>query len=164
MRAAANRDFRDANPFVNTFFCSSCGLCELYSCPQGLAPRSLMAEYKAGLRKAGVKPPADILPAPVRESREYRKAPEERLEARLGLSAYDREAPIEDEVKKVNVVAIPLSQHIGAPAEPVVSVGDAVERGQVIAAAAKGLSVPIHASVSGRVTGVGGGVITLTVS
>ena len=33
MRAAANRDFRDANPFVNTFFCSSCGLCELYSCP-----------------------------------------------------------------------------------------------------------------------------------
>ena len=164
MRAAANRDFRDANPFVNTFFCSSCGLCELYSCPQGLAPRSLMAEYKAGLRKAGVKPPADILPAPVRESREYRKAPEERLEARLGLSAYDREAPIEDEGNKVNVVAIPLSQHIGAPAEPVVSVGDAVERGQVIAAAAKGLSVPIHASVSGRVTGVGGGVITLTVS
>lgn len=51
-----------------------------------------MAEYKTGLRKAGLKPPADVLPAPVRESREYRKAPEERLEARLGLSAYDREA------------------------------------------------------------------------
>ena len=45
-----------------------------------------------------------------------------------------------------------------------VSVGDAVERGQIIAAAAKGLSVPIHASVSGKVTKVGGGEITLTVS
>ena len=63
-----------------------------------------------------------------------------------------------------DVVNVPLSQHIGAPAEPVVSVGDAVERGQIIAAAAKGLSVPIHASVSGKVTKVGGGEITLTVS
>lgn len=74
-----------------------------------------MAEYKAGLRNAGVKPPAGVIPAPVKESREYRKAPEERLEARLGLSAYDREAPIDDEVKKVNTVTILLSQHIGRP-------------------------------------------------
>lgn len=151
MRAAANRDFRDANPFVNTYFCSSCGLCELYSCPQGLSPRSLMAEYKAGLRNAGVKPPAGVIPAPVKESREYRKVPEERLEARLGLSAYDREAPIDDEVKKVNTVTILLSQHIGAPARPVVSEGDMVARGQMIASAADGLSVPIHASISGKV-------------
>ena len=151
MRAAANRDFRDANPFVNTYFCSSCGLCELYSCPQGLSPRSLMAEYKAGLRNAGVKPPAGVIPAPVKASREYSKVPQERLEARLGLSAYDREAPIDDEVKKVNTVTILLSQHIGAPARPVVSEGDMVARGQMIASAADGLSVPIHASISGKV-------------
>ena len=36
MRAAANRDFRDLEPFLDTMFCCSCGLCELYSCPQGL--------------------------------------------------------------------------------------------------------------------------------
>lgn len=57
MRAAANRDFQSVSPFIDTMFCSSCGLCELYSCPQGLSPRSIMAEYKAGLRKAGIKPP-----------------------------------------------------------------------------------------------------------
>ena len=154
MRAAANRDFRDANPFVNTFFCSSCGLCELYSCPQGLAPRSLMAEYKTGLRKAGLKPPADVLPAPVRESREYRKVPEERLMARLGLTRYDKDAPLKEELVQVKKVRILLSQHIGAPAQAVVKAGDEVTRGQMIAQPAQGLSVGIHASVSGKVTEV----------
>ena len=57
MRSAANKDFQDTNVFLNTFFCSSCGLCENFSCPQGLAPRSLIADYKLGLRKAGVKVP-----------------------------------------------------------------------------------------------------------
>ena len=72
MRSAANKDFQDTNVFLNTFFCSSCGLCENFSCPQGLSPRSLIADYKLGLRKAGVKPPADVKPAPVKKSREYR--------------------------------------------------------------------------------------------
>ena len=49
MRAAANRDFQDMNPFLNTFFCSGCGLCELYSCPQGLQPRTRITNYKNGL-------------------------------------------------------------------------------------------------------------------
>lgn len=152
MRSAANRDFRDANPYINTLFCSSCGLCELYSCPQGLSPRSLMAEYKTGLRKAGVKVPGDVCAAPVKESRQYRKAPEERLTARLGLSDYDREAPLREEIPSVKKVRILMSQHIGTPAKPAVKPGDRVERGQIIATAAEGLSVPVHASVSGCVT------------
>ena len=161
MRAAANRDFRDANPFLNTFFCSSCGLCELYSCPQGLSPRSLMAEYKAGLRRAGVKAPADVIPAPVRLSREYRKAPEERLEARLGLSRYDADAPLQDGLLAAKTVKILLSQHIGAPAIPAVKEGDRVEKGQLIGTAAEGLSVPVHASVSGTVQKTEQGAIIL---
>ncbi len=49
-------------------------------------------------------------------------------------------------------IILPLSQHIGAPAIPVVRKGQAVERGQLIAEAAENaLSVPIHASVSGVV-------------
>lgn len=47
-----------------------------------------------------------------------------------------------------------LSQHIGAPAVPVVREGDLVEKGQMIAEPAQGLSVAIHASVSGRVVEV----------
>lgn len=167
MRAAANRDFSDTNPYINTLFCSSCGLCETYSCPQGLSPRTLMGIYKGGLRKAGVKAP-QVEAAPVSSSREYRRAPEERLEARLGLTAYDVPAPLEalymekirNEEKSV-AVNIPLSQHIGAPALPTVKPGESVKAGQLIAEAAQGLSVPVHASVNGKITAVENGCITI---
>ena len=51
-------------------------------------------------------------------------------------------------------VVIPMSQHIGAPANPVVKVGDYVKVGQVIGEAAGFISAPVHASVSGTVTAV----------
>ena len=156
MRSAANKDFQDTNVFLNTMFCSSCGLCENYSCPQGLSPRSLIADYKAGLRKAGVKVPQGIVPAPVKESREYRKVPEERLAARLGLAKYDKDAPLQpdDWWKKdslIHKVKILLNQHIGAPAVSVVERGASVKRGDCIARPGAGLSVGIHASLDGVV-------------
>ena len=50
---------------------------------------------------------------------------------------------------------IKMSQHIGAPAVPVVKVGDSVMAGQVIGQAAEGkLSVCIHASINGKVAEV----------
>lgn len=154
MRAATCKDIQDPNIFVNTLFCSSCGLCELYSCFQNLSPRSLMAEYKAGLRAAGMRPPQGVIPKPVGPEREYRKVPMERLMARLDLTKYDKEAPLNDDVVDMKKVRIMLSQHIGAPAKAVVSVGDVVERGQMIAEPSNGLSVAIHASISGKVTEV----------
>ena len=52
-------------------------------------------------------------------------------------------------------VAIPLSQHAGAPAQPVVEPGQEVKRGTLIAKAAGAVSANIHASIAGRVTAVG---------
>ncbi|MCD8230591.1 MAG: 4Fe-4S dicluster domain-containing protein [Clostridiales bacterium] len=153
MRAAANRDFRDLEPFLDTMFCSSCGLCEMYSCPQGLKPRSMIAEYKNGLRKAGVRPP-ERTAKPVKEAREYRRVPENRLLGRLGLQKYDVEALLDDQVRTGRKVKIMLSQHIGAPAKADVAKGASVRAGQVIAAAADGLSVNIHTPLSGIVTEV----------
>ena len=49
-------------------------------------------------------------------------------------------------------VCIPFRQHIGKSASPVRSVGDAVEKGDLLAAAADGISANIHASISGVVT------------
>lgn len=49
---------------------------------------------------------------------------------------------------------IPAAQHIGAPAEICVAVGDLVKKGQVIAEAKGFVSVPIHASSSGEVIAV----------
>ena len=51
-------------------------------------------------------------------------------------------------------VVIPMSQHSGKPAEPVVKVGDAVKVGQLIGEAQGFISAPVHASVSGVVTAV----------
>ena len=150
MRAASNRDFSDLEAYIDTMFCSSCGLCELFSCPQGLSPRSMMAEFKAGLRKAGIKPPK-VEAKPVSTSREYRRAWEGRLMARLGLGVYDKEAELDDVLRSAGEVKIKLSQHIGAPAAACVQVGDMVSAGDVIGKAADGLSVNIHASVSGKV-------------
>ncbi|MBP3663813.1 MAG: electron transport complex subunit RsxC [Tyzzerella sp.] len=48
----------------------------------------------------------------------------------------------------------PLSQHIGAPANPIVAVGDKVLRGQKIAEAGGFVSAPIYASVSGTVKAI----------
>ena len=52
-----------------------------------------------------------------------------------------------------NQVVIPLQQHIGAPCDPLVKVGDHVLRGQKIGDG-EGLCVPVHASVSGTVVAI----------
>ena len=49
------------------------------------------------------------------------------------------------------IVSIPMSQHIGANAVPVVKAGDVVDRGQVIGVIEGGLGCPVHSSVSGTV-------------
>lgn len=50
---------------------------------------------------------------------------------------------------------LPLGQHIGTPAEPIVAVGQRVLKGQPIAAASGRVSAPLHAPTSGTVSFVG---------
>jgi electron transport complex protein RnfC len=52
-------------------------------------------------------------------------------------------------------VVLPLSQHTGKPARPVVRPGNRVERGDLIAEADGWVSSPVHASASGTVTDIG---------
>ncbi len=49
-------------------------------------------------------------------------------------------------------VVIPISQHIGAPSKPIVKVGDEVLTGQCIAEPGGFVSIPMHASISGKIT------------
>ena len=58
------------------------------------------------------------------------------------------------EVKPKGNLVYPLSQHIGAPAGPIVAVGDHVLKGQKIAEAGGFVSAPIYASVSGTVKAI----------
>ena len=61
--------------------------------------------------------------------------------------------PIVELLPKGDLV-YPLSQHIGAPAKPIVKKGDKVLKGQKIAEAGGFVSAPIYASVSGTVKAI----------
>ena len=52
------------------------------------------------------------------------------------------------------VAVFPLSMHLGAPANPIVAVGDYVAVGQRIGEAAGFISAPIHSSISGKVIAI----------
>jgi electron transport complex protein RnfC len=52
-------------------------------------------------------------------------------------------------------VTLPVQQHIGAPAQPVVQPGDEVLTGQLIATAQGTISGSVHASISGTISRVG---------
>lgn len=52
-------------------------------------------------------------------------------------------------------LCIPLLQHVGAPAKPLVAVGEQVLRGQLIAIAQGNVSAPVHAPSSGTITAIG---------
>lgn len=70
---------------------------------------------------------------------------------RLGLSVYDPHPPFNGDFV-AQKVRIPLKQHAGAPSNPVVSTGDQVREGDLIANVPEGaLGARIHASVSGFV-------------
>lgn len=65
--------------------------------------------------------------------------------------AYSRKSVLE-KMPLPSRVIIPLSQHIGAPAKALVQVGDNVLTGQKIAEPGGFVSIPMHASISGKVT------------
>ena len=51
-------------------------------------------------------------------------------------------------------LVLPLLQHIGEPAQPIVAVGDKVLKGQLIAKPTDTISSPVHASSSGTVVAI----------
>lgn len=163
MRVVSNNDTVKVKPYLDAMFCCGCGLCEMYSCQQGLSPRALIDEFKKGMRAAGIAPPKGIKPVPVDKSRPFRRVPLARLRSRLGLNQYDKSAPISDVAFEPNLVRIMLSQHIGVPAVPCVKAGDSVVEGQLIASSPTDkLGVSIHSSINGTVRDITQKYITIT--
>ncbi len=54
----------------------------------------------------------------------------------------------------VKMYVLPLSQHLGAPCNPVVSVGDTVKRAQVVAEPGGFVSMTLHSPVDGRIAAI----------
>lgn len=162
MRAIANGLTKYPEPLLNSFFCCSCGLCEMYSCHQDLSPRSLLDHYKAGLRAKGVKIPDQAGKAAADPMRPERLVPEHRLLLRLGLAGYDLPAPLTKCPVPIKEVKLLLRQNIGAPCTAAVSAGEQVILGQQLAAPPEGaLGACLHASITGKITAVTDNFITI---
>lgn len=144
--------FTDNDEYVKAFGdaanCCSCGVCEMFACPMGLSPRKVNEYFKAEFRRRGIQVPKN----PEAHAREFvndRKTPTNRLVARLDLTKYYGKHPKDCTELMPETVFIPFSQHIGRPATAVRFAGEQIERGELLAAAAEGLSANIHSSVSG---------------
>ncbi|MDU4961649.1 MAG: SLBB domain-containing protein [Sporomusaceae bacterium] len=157
MQAIGRGQMNEASLFATAFLCSECGACETFGCTMGLSPRRVNAEIKKQLAGAGIKNNCKLAPQAVSARRENSRIPTKRLLARLGLSQYDAKAPLVLTPAVVKEVRIPLSQHIGAPARPVVTAGQAVNKGDLIAVIPEGaaLGANVHASIDGQVFAVG---------
>lgn len=137
---------------INATLCCGCGVCESLACPQGISPREVIANYKTLLAKNKMKYVSKS--GKVRAEREYRRVSSDRWKRVLGVSKFDK-VPTRVTKMEFDRVDLPLSQHIGAPSVPIVKNGDLVSRGELIACAADGLSVPLHASIDGAVSILG---------
>ena len=151
MRGVKNDDATDTQAFLNTQYCSQCGLCEMVACKQGLNPRTLIGAAKQTLAKNGIKNTDKIEATPLPE-RKMRRLTTSRLRQKLDLEKYNNPSLLTDEEVKVERLYIALSQNIGAPSVPCVAEGQSVKKGELIAnAPEKALGLPIHCPVNGVV-------------
>lgn len=132
--------------------CCQCNLCELFSCPVGLYPKSANLYFKGKLAEQNIRYKPIKSQFAARKSREYRLIPSKRLIARLGLNNFDRPAPMTEVNMEPELVHIAMRQHVGAPAVPIVNPGDYVQVGQQVGKIPEdSLGAAVHASISGKV-------------
>lgn len=156
MRALGGGGPEAAPGSLQALLCSECGLCELFSCPMHLSPRRLNAALKVRFRENRVAFPEPRRVKPSQAAlRGYRKIPVTRLAIKLDIARYmDLHPEFLGELKPARV-RVPLRQHIGAPAQPLVKPGDRVSVGEPVGAIPPGaLGACVHASLSGVVTAV----------
>lgn len=142
----------DLERFDFSYLCCDCGLCELYSCPVDLSPRSLLNYIKEKLAEKNIKNPHTRKDLSTNEFREYRRVPISRLVRRLEIHQYSKKTELLNFEGNVDYIKLYLSQHIGAKSIPVVKAGDKVSAGNVVANIPEGkIGSVIHSSISGTV-------------
>ncbi len=138
--------------YIDAALCCSCGVCELVACCQQISPRRVFAEVKGLLAKKGIRYTYKGQ-NPVDPDREFRMLPVERFKQLIGVAPFDHVTEFQhSNAWKPNIVRLPLKQHVGAPAKPVVNVGDTVVENQIVAEASAPISASIHTAIAGRVT------------
>ena len=144
----------------DALICSECGVCEKFACPMMLSPREINAAVKQHLLKEGTKREPKHETYRVSPFKDTRKIPLKRLMERLQVTQYDVHPPFLHDVPRVDKVVIPLQQHLGKPAIPVVRTGDRVKKADVIGEIPEGaLGARVHASIEGTIVSVGENIV-----
>lgn len=144
----------------DALICSECGICEKFACPMMLSPREINAAVKQKLLSEGIKREEKRASYQVSPFKDTRKVPLKRLMERLEVTKYDIHPSFKADDHQVNKVSIPMLQHLGKPALPVVKVGDRVNKGDLIGEIPEGaLGARVHASIDGLVESVGDSVV-----
>lgn len=153
--AMRNRMFaQDEEPVlhVGNAFCCECNLCTLYACPEGLDPKgATLIEKKLSFQQEEKWEGLPVVPHPMSD---YRKVPTKKLMQRLDVLRFKDEGPLQNILFEPEQVRIPLLQHVGAPAKPVVSVGNRVKKYDLIAEADGTISTNLHASIDGEIVSI----------
>ena len=130
-------------------FCCECNLCTMYSCPEGLDPRgATVIEKRISLASDNHWEGLPVKPHPLEN---FRKVPTKKLMQRLDVLKFTDHAPLENLKLEPPQVKLPLKQHIGAPAVPIVNGGDVVNKYDLIAEGKESVSAHVHASIDGKV-------------
>ena len=149
---ALSYDLQDVKELQIAQLCCECNACELFSCPANLHPKTVNIFYKQKLAEQGIRYQPIQVEFQPRSAREYRLIPSKRLVAKIGLTLFDQPAPLTTIQFKPEYLEIGLRQHIGAPSQPIVNLGQHVEAGQMIGKIPENsLGVPVHASMAGTV-------------
>jgi Na+-translocating ferredoxin:NAD+ oxidoreductase RnfC subunit len=150
--AMRNRMFtREDLPLTNpgNLSCCECNLCTMYACPEGLDPKGATLIDKR-LAKSQKTTWSGERPA-IHPMFEYRKVPVKKLKQRLDVTMFRDEGPLKQLNIRPNLVRVPLRQHSGTPARPVVKEGDRVKKYEMIGNASSKISCTVHASIDGIV-------------
>ena len=137
--------------------CTGCGKC-IERCPtEAMAMRPLPVTLQHWIWP---KPPEGAAPAPARGQamgfieRIFRSAA-----PAWGVHPDDRKRPAADvplrSLPLPERLFMPLQQHVGGPARPIVLVGQKMWKGQMLAEAQGNISAPVHAPTSGRIVAIG---------
>ena len=155
MRSLAWASDMSLDVFRQALYCSECGVCEKYACPMMISPREVNAKIKKELPKKRAEGKQSTEQYSPSEFRELRKIPTDRLMEKLEITKYDHALPFEDFRWGQGELNIPLHQHIGSPAIPVVSKGDRVKKGEMIADISKdAIGAKLHSPTEGVVVSV----------
>lgn len=160
MRVIAKNEL-DTEVAKEALLCSECGICEKFACPMMISPREVNAQIKQVLMKERVTWESKGNELKANPFRESRAIPTKRLIQRLNLSKYDGHPEYAGEFTP-SVVNIRLGQHIGAPAQCVVSAGAKVSCGDLIGEIPEGaMGARVHASIDGTVESIENGVVVI---